>query len=45
MTELSMFANMAEILGVLIAMGGWYFAVLQMRQIRQQLLGTETINA
>ena len=36
MTELSMFANMAEILGVLIVIGGVYFAVLQMRQIRQQ---------
>ena len=31
-----MFANMAEILGVLIVIGGLYFAVLQMRQIRQQ---------
>ncbi len=36
MTELSMFANIAEILGVLIVIGGVYFAVLQMRQIRQQ---------
>ena len=36
MTELSMFANVAEILGVLIVIGGLYFAVLQMRQIRQQ---------
>ncbi len=31
-----MFANMAEILSVLIVIGGLYFAVLQMRQIRQQ---------
>jgi len=36
MTELSMFANVAEILGVLIVIGGVYFAVLKMRQIRQQ---------
>ena len=36
MTELSMLANMAEILGVLIVVGGVYFAVLQMRQFRQQ---------
>jgi len=36
MTELAMFANMAEILGVIIVIGGLYFAVLQMRQIRQQ---------
>jgi hypothetical protein len=36
MTELSMFASMAEILGVIIVIGGLYFAVLQMRQIRQQ---------
>lgn len=36
MTELSMFANMAEILGVIIVIGGLYFAVLQMRQIREQ---------
>ncbi len=36
MTELSMFANVAEILGVLIVIGGLYFAVLQMRHIRRQ---------
>jgi len=36
MNELSMIANMAEILGVMIVIGGLYFAVLQMRQIRQQ---------
>lgn len=36
MTELSMLANMAEIIGALIVIGGLYFAVLQMRQIRQQ---------
>lgn len=36
MTELSMLANMAEILSVIIVVGGLYFAVLQMRQIRQQ---------
>ena len=36
MNELAMFANLAEILGVIIVIGGLYFAVLQMRQIRQQ---------
>jgi hypothetical protein len=36
MNELAMFANMAEILGAIIVIGGLYFAVLQMRQIRQQ---------
>lgn len=36
MYELSMLANMAEILGVLIVIGGLYFAVLQMRHLRQQ---------
>ena len=36
MNELSMFANVAEIIGVIIVIGGLYFAVLQMRQIRQQ---------
>lgn len=36
MIELSTLANMAEILGVIIVIGGLYFAVLQMRQIRQQ---------
>lgn len=36
MTELSMLANMAEILGVIIVIGGLYFAVLQIRHFRQQ---------
>jgi hypothetical protein len=36
MAELSMFANMAEILGVVIVIGGLYFALLQMRHLRQQ---------
>ncbi len=36
MSKLSMFANVAEIIGVIIVIGGLYFAVLQMRQIRQQ---------
>jgi hypothetical protein len=36
MIELSTLANMAEILGVIIVIGGLFFAVLQMRQIRQQ---------
>lgn len=36
MTDLSRLADMAEILGVLIVIGGVLFAILQMRQIRQQ---------
>ena len=36
MTDLSTLANMAEILGVIIVIGGLIFAMLQMRQIRQQ---------
>lgn len=36
MTDLSTMANMAEILGVIIVVGGLIFAVLQMRQTRQQ---------
>jgi hypothetical protein len=36
MSNLSTLANMAEILGVIIVVGGFFFAVLQMRQIRQQ---------
>ena len=36
MNNLSTLANMAEILGVIIVIGGLFFAVLQMRQIRQQ---------
>jgi hypothetical protein len=36
MTELSTIANMAEILGVIIVVGGLIFAMLQMRQLRQQ---------
>ena len=36
MTSLSTLANLAEILGVLIVIGGLFFAILQMRQIHQQ---------
>ena len=36
MTELSRLADMAEILGALVVIGGLIFAVLQMRNIRQQ---------
>ncbi len=36
MNELSTLANMAEILGVIIVVGGLFFAVLQIRQFRQQ---------
>lgn len=36
MYELSRLADMAEILGVLIVVGGIVFAIIQLRQIRQQ---------
>ncbi len=36
MTELSTLANRAEILGVIIVVGGLFFAVLQIRQFKQQ---------
>lgn len=36
MTDLSRLADMAEILGVMIVVGGVVFAILQMRQTRQQ---------
>ncbi len=36
MTNLTQLANTAEILGVIIVIGGLYFAMLQMRQIRRQ---------
>ncbi len=36
MDNLTMLANIAEILGVLIVVGGLIFALMQMRQIRQQ---------
>ncbi|MFQ6004158.1 MAG: hypothetical protein ACE5OQ_01530 [Woeseia sp.] len=36
MTELSMLANIAEILGIFIVIGGLFFALLQMRHLRQQ---------
>lgn len=36
MTDLTTLANFAEIIGAAIVIGGIYFAVLQMRQLRQQ---------
>jgi hypothetical protein len=36
MNKLAILANVAEVLGVLIVVGGLFFAVLQMRQFRQQ---------
>ena len=36
MTDLAQLANIAEILGAIIVVGGLFFAVLQMKQIRQQ---------
>ena len=35
-SELAKLANIAEIIGALIVVGGVFFAVMQMRQIRQQ---------
>lgn len=36
MNDLATIANMAEILGAIIVVGGLFFAVLQMRHLRQQ---------
>ncbi|MBT8077669.1 MAG: hypothetical protein KJO31_03790 [Gammaproteobacteria bacterium] len=36
MDKLTVLANIAEIIGVVIVIGGLFFAILQMRQIRQQ---------
>lgn len=36
MDSLTVLANIAEIVGMIIVVGGLFFAVLQMRQIRQQ---------
>ncbi|MGI9205645.1 MAG: hypothetical protein ACR2Q3_16640, partial [Woeseiaceae bacterium] len=36
MSELAKLANIAEIVGALIVIGGLFFALMQMRQIRQQ---------
>jgi hypothetical protein len=36
MSDLAKLANIAEVLGAAIVIGGLFFAVLQMRQIRQQ---------
>jgi hypothetical protein len=36
MNDLTKLANIAEIVGVLIVVGGLFFALMQMRQIRQQ---------
>ncbi|MDX1403377.1 MAG: hypothetical protein R3192_02505 [Woeseiaceae bacterium] len=36
MNQLTILANLAEILGVIIVVGGLYFASLQIRQFRQQ---------
>lgn len=36
MNDLAKLANMAEILGVILVVGGLFFAVLQMRHLRQQ---------
>lgn len=36
MNDLSRLADMAEIIGVLVVVGGLFFAILQMRQLRQR---------
>lgn len=36
MTDLSHLANMAEILGAIVVIGGVFFAIMQMRSLRQQ---------
>ena len=36
MNDLAKLANLAEVLGAMIVIGGLFFAVMQMRQIRQQ---------
>ena len=36
MNDLTKLANIAEIVGALIVIGGLFFALMQMRQIRQQ---------
>jgi hypothetical protein len=36
MTDLSTLANMAEILGAIVVIGGLVFAIIQMRSLRQQ---------
>jgi hypothetical protein len=36
MTDLSRLANMAEILGAIVVIGGLVFAIIQMRSLRQQ---------
>ena len=36
MNDLTKLANIAEIVGALIVVGGLFFALMQMRQIRQQ---------
>lgn len=36
MSDISQLADIAEILGVVIVIGGVFFAIMQMRQIRQQ---------
>ncbi len=36
MTDLSTLANMAEILGAIVVIGGLIFAIIQMRSLRQQ---------
>ncbi len=36
MDDLSRLANMAEIIGAAVVIGGIFFAIVQMRQLRQQ---------
>ena len=43
MTDLATLANMAEVFGTLTIIGGLFFAVIQIRQYRQQLRETATL--
>ena len=43
MTDLETLANMAEVFGTLTIIGGLFFAVIQIRQYRQQLRETATL--
>jgi hypothetical protein len=42
-TDLETLANFAEVFGALTIIGGLFFAVIQIRQYRQQLRETATL--
>ena len=43
MTDLETLANLAEVFGTLTIIGGLLFAIIQIRQFRQQLRETATL--